>query len=402
MSNNRFSIRRLQSYRHYRYVWVDDALRGRAYDTGALLKLALCHMDQLPIRELVLRAEVRAPLTERATRKIASQRRAAGVVRPQLVWAANPLEFRALIREAELSSYLEFPTPKWERPAPQVVPPRGFWAILKRLFQTYQGPPDQGRRIWAEPPWVPTPSGALVLAYPEQAQWHLGTPSMLQVKWAGMPTFVFAGGDLVPESALGHSGDLSALFAETWSRQHLDVAPGSPMSAERRREVEAAVLLVYRLMRWAEPEVHWQSTVDDYCAMVPKSPLPGPMVTPQQQLQALCKQSNLDGTRRWTPHQMQIGRNMYDAKMLSTAPSTLDAWQIAVWRWRTQADPLWRGMALPTPNGLSGEALDPEHAASLLGALERAACVPWAALEGRVLLLDPVAVTQARGRWHAL
>jgi hypothetical protein len=62
---------------------------------------------------------------------------------------------------------------------------------------------------------------------------------------------------------------------------------------------------------------------------------------------------------------------------------------VAAWRWRTLADPRWRGITLITPDGLPVASLDEGERIALLAALERAAAVAWSAGPGLVNLLVP-------------
>ncbi|MGC4094640.1 MAG: hypothetical protein QM756_43335 [Polyangiaceae bacterium] len=357
--------------------------------------MAWLHTAHGPVQRgrLTIRAEDRADLIQRAGKAILKKRRAAGVRDAVLVWAPDPAAFHDRIRTSLLASRDEFESRGWVQLPPELdesAERKGLW---RRLFPLRKDP--KWVPAWKAPPWVPLLDGALVLDCPMQLDWNGDVPhAVLRVAWAGFSELVFAGGDLVPLVPLPDDelGDQPRRFAADWAARHLDLPPGAALTPQRREEIEQAVRTVWRVMGFSPaPALRWHDSRASLGAVLDAHPPKGPMTTPHQLLRAACKRSNLDGSRSWTPHQMLVIRLLRDNRAMPDGPSTLDAWQVAAWRWRILADPLWRGITLVTRDGLPADRLDEEGQRTLLDALERAAAVPWIAGPDTVHLCDPIA-----------
>lgn len=391
-----------KSYRRWYHPWATQAHRADAFSSEDILEHAMAWMDVAHGAnrrgQLTIGPQDRPALVERTARAIAAKRRAAGVRHPVLVWAANPDRFHDEIRAHRLSPRGEFeervrvPVPPSAADAPEPAP-RGWLARWRRLFAPAR--PQATAVVWPTPPWVPVPDGALALDCPAHAHWNGDPPqAVLRIQWDDFPELVFAGGDLVPPSSSAPDADLGGLpgrFAADWARRHLDLPAGAVLTTPRRQEIERAVLAVHRIMNLPTPALCWHTRPEAYRAAADRQQAsgPGPMDTPHQLMQAVCRRSNQDGSHHWTPHQMHIRNLLGEHPGLPAEAATLDARRVAAWRWRTLADPRWRGIALITPDGLPVASLDEDERNALLAALERAAAVAWSAGPGLVNLLVP-------------
>ncbi len=387
--------------------WAAAAMRASAFNVDDIQAMAAAWIDFAtgPGRSGHYRLAIkdRASLIERAADSIAEMRKSAGLAEPIIVWTRDPDEFHrainAAVRYARISPRDEFPHPvavpvftsATGDDGKPVLRRKSWW---QRLAGASQPRPEHWVRIWRTPPWVPVLDGAVVLDCPVTLEQDASAlQPVLRVTWEGFPPLLFAGGDLVPPITVedGSLGEWPPRFARQWSRTHLDAPPGSELAPGRRKDIEQAVATVYRTLGQATPALLWYGDRAAYQAVADRRPATAKLTTLHQLLPLICKRSNRDGSRSWSPHQMQIGRLLREGEALPKGPATLAAWRIAAWRWKVLADPRWQGVALIDSHGQPQGRLDKDGETALLTALEQAAAVAWIAGADTAHLLDPVA-----------